>query len=303
MKTEKILQKLNLNLDREEKMRLGCTQTLAVVKKTDFGLYLTDIEKKDNKNRDVSEEILLPKNQVTPDMNLGSEIEVFIYKDSEDRLIATRMEPFIKLGEIKKLKVKEVTKIGAFLDWGLPKDLFLPFKEQIYDIKSGDEILVTMYVDLSERLCATMDLYSRLSLLPPYRKDDMVKGTVYQINEQFGAYVAVDNKYSALVPRKELHRELKAGDEIEARVLEVKEDGKLDLSLRQKFYVQMDADSELILEKLKTAGGSLPYQDKSDAEEIKKEFNMSKAAFKRAIGRLYKERIIVIEKNGIKIVN
>lgn len=300
---EKILQKLNLNLDREEKMRLGCTQTLAVVKKTDFGLYLTDIEKKDNKNRDVSEEILLPKNQVTPDMNLGSEIEVFIYKDSEDRLIATRMEPFIKLGEIKKLKVKEVTKIGAFLDWGLPKDLFLPFKEQIYDIKSGDEILVTMYVDLSERLCATMDLYSRLSLLPPYRKDDMVKGTVYQINEQFGAYVAVDNKYSALVPRKELHRELKAGDEIEARVLEVKEDGKLDLSLRQKFYVQMDADSELILEKLKTAGGSLPYQDKSDAEEIKKEFNMSKAAFKRAIGRLYKERIIVIEKNGIKIVN
>ena len=303
MKTEKILQKLNLNLDREEKMKLGCTQTLAVVKKTDFGLYLTDIEKKDNKNRDVSEEILLPKNQVTPDMNLGSEIEVFIYKDSEDRLIATRMEPFIKLGEIKKLKVKEVTKIGAFLDWGLPKDLFLPFKEQIYDIKSGDEILVTMYVDLSERLCATMDLYSRLSLLPPYRKDDMVKGTVYQINEQFGAYVAVDNKYSALVPRKELHRELKAGDEIEARVLEVKEDGKLDLSLRQKFYVQMDADSELILEKLKTAGGSLPYQDKSDAEEIKKEFNMSKAAFKRAIGRLYKERIIVIEKNGIKIVN
>ena len=303
MKMEKILQKLNLNLDREEKMRLGCTQTLAVVKKTDFGLYLTDIEKKDNKNRDVSEEILLPKNQVTPDMNLGSEIEVFIYKDSEDRLIATRMEPFIKLGEIKKLKVKEVTKIGAFLDWGLPKDLFLPFKEQIYDIKSGDEILVTMYVDLSERLCATMDLYSRLSLLPPYRKDDMVKGTVYQINEQFGAYVAVDNKYSALVPRKELHRELKAGDEIEARVLEVKEDGKLDLSLRQKFYVQMDADSELILEKLKTAGGSLPYQDKSDAEEIKKEFNMSKAAFKRAIGRLYKERIIVIEKNGIKIVN
>ena len=300
---EKILQKLNLNLDREEKMRLGCTQTLAVVKKTDFGLYLTDIEKKDNKNRDVSEEILLPKNQVTPDMNLGSEIEVFIYKDSEDRLIATRMEPFIKLGEIKKLKVKEVTKIGAFLDWGLPKDLFLPFKEQIYDIKSGDEILVTMYVDLSERLCATMDLYSRLSLLPPYRKDDMVKGTVYQINEQFGAYVAVDNKYSALVPMKELHRELKAGDEIEARVLEVKEDGKLDLSLRQKFYVQMDADSELILEKLKTAGGSLPYQDKSDAEEIKKEFNMSKAAFKRAIGRLYKERIIVIEKNGIKIVN
>lgn len=283
-------------------MRLGCTQTLVVVKKTDFGLYLTDIEKKDDKNRDTKDEVLLPKNQVTGDMKPGSEIEVFLYKDSEDRMIATKIEPLIKVGEIKKLKVKEVTKIGAFLDWGLPKDLLLPFKEQIYDIKAGDDILVTMYVDLSDRLCATMDLYSRLSLLPPYQKDDMVKGTVYQIHEQFGAYVAVDNKYSALVPKKELHKELKAGDEIEARVLEVKEDGKLDLSLRQKAYVQMDSDSEVILRKLKSAGGNLPYQDKSDAEEIKKEFNMSKAAFKRAIGRLYKERVIVIEKDGIRLV-
>lgn len=283
-------------------MRLGYTQTLVAVKKTDFGLFLTDIEKKDDKNRDTEDEVLLPKNQVTEDMRVGSEIEVFLYKDSEDRMIATRLVPLIKIGEIKKLKVKEVNKIGAFLDWGLPKDLLLPFKEQIYDIKSGDEILVTVYIDLSDRLCATMDLYSRLSLLPPYQKDDMVKGTVYQVHEQFGAYVAVDNKYSALVPKKELHCELKPGDEIEARVLEVKEDGKLDLSLRQKAYVQMDADSALILDKLKQAGGSLPYQDKSSAEEIKEEFNLSKAAFKRAIGRLYKERVIVIEKDGIRLV-
>lgn len=283
-------------------MRLGYTQTLVAVKKTDFGLFLTDIEKKDDKNRALGDEVLLPKNQVTEDMRVGSEIEVFLYKDSEDRMIATRLVPYIKIGEIKKLKVKEVNKIGAFLDWGLPKDLLLPFKEQIYDIKSGDEILVTVYIDFSDRLCATMDLYSRLSLLPPYQKDDMVKGTVYQVHEQFGAYVAVDNKYSALVPKKELHRELKPGDEIEARVLEVKEDGKLDLSLRQKAYVQMDADSALILDKLKQAGGSLPYQDKSSAEEIKEEFNLSKAAFKRAIGRLYKERVIVIEKDGIRLV-
>lgn len=283
-------------------MRLGYTQTLVAVKKTDFGLFLTDIDKKDDKIRDLGDEVLLPKNQVTEDMRVGSEIEVFLYKDSEDRMIATRLVPYIKIGEIKKLKVKEVNKIGAFLDWGLPKDLLLPFKEQIYEIKPGDEILVTVYIDLSDRLCATMDLYSRLSLLPPYQKDDMVKGTVYQVHEQFGAYVAVDNKYSALVPKKELHCELKPGDEIEARVLEVKEDGKLDLSLRQKAYVQMDADSALILDKLKQAGGSLPYHDKSSAEEIKEEFNLSKAAFKRAIGRLYKERVIVIEKDGIRLV-
>lgn len=283
-------------------MRLGYTQTLVAVKKTDFGLFLTDIDKKDDKIRDLGDEVLLPKNQVTEDMRVGSEIEVFLYKDSEDRMIATRLVPYIKIGEIKKLKVKEVNKIGAFLDWGLPKDLLLPFKEQIYEIKPGDEILVTVYIDLSDRLCATMDLYSRLSLLPPYQKDDMVKGTVYQVHEQFGAYVAVDNKYSALVPKKELFCELKPGDEIEARVLEVKEDGKLDLSLRQKAYVQMDADSALILDKLKQAGGSLPYHDKSSAEEIKEEFNLSKAAFKRAIGRLYKERAIVIEKDGIRLV-
>ena len=283
-------------------MRLGYMQTLVAVKKTDFGLFLTDIEKKDDKSRALGDEVLLPKNQVTEDMRVGSEIEVFLYKDSEDRMIATRLVPYIKIGEIKKLKVKEVNKIGAFLDWGLPKDLLLPFKEQIYDIKPGDEILVTVYIALSDRLCATMDLYSRLSLLPPYQKDDMVKGTVYQVHEQFGAYVAVDNKYSALVPKKELHRELKPGDEIEARVLEVKEDGKLDLSLRQKAYVQMDAESALVLDKLKQAGGSLPYQDKSSAEEIKEEFNLSKAAFKRAIGRLYKERVIVIEKDGIRLV-
>ena len=283
-------------------MRLGYTQTLVAVKNTDFGLFLTDIDKKDDKNRALGDEVLLPKNQVTENMRVGSEIEVFLYKDSEDRMIATRLVPYIKIGEIKKLKVKEVNKIGAFLDWGLPKDLLLPFKEQIYDIKPGDEILVTVYIDLSDRLCATMDLYSRLSLLPPYQRDDMVKGTVYQVHEQFGAYVAVDNKYSALVPKKELHCELKPGDEIEARVLEVKEDGKLDLSLRQKAYVQMDADSALILDKLKQAGGSLPYQDKSSAEEIKEEFNLSKAAFKRAIGRLYKERVIVIEKDGIRLV-
>ena len=247
-------------------------------------------------------EILMPQKYVPEGAKPGDEIECFIYLDQDERPIATTEKPLAKMGDFAYLECAWVNEYGAFLNWGLPKDLLLPFKEQIYEIKSGNEILVTVYIDLSDRLCATMDLYSRLSLLPPYQKDDMVKGTVYQVHEQFGAYVAVDNKYSALVPKKELHRELKPGDEIEARVLEVKEDGKLDLSLRQKAYVQMDADSALILDKLKQAGGSLPYQDKSSADEIKEEFNLSKAAFKRAIGRLYKERVIVIEKDGIRLV-
>lgn len=282
-------------------MRLGYIQTLAVVKKTDFGVYLSDLEKKGSRERKETDEVLLPKNQINEEMKIGSEVEVFLYKDSEDRLIATKIKPFITAGEVKKLRVKETTDIGAFLDWGLPKDLLLPFKEQLHRVQAGDYVLVTVYVDVSDRLCATMDLYSRLSKLPPYRKDDMVKGTVYQLHDEIGAFVAVDNKYSALVPKRELHRELKYGEEIEARVLEVKEDGKLDLSLRKKAYEQMDSDAELILEKLKLAGGSLPYHDKSGADEVKKEFEMSKAAFKRAIGRLFKEKIIVIEENGIRL--
>lgn len=282
-------------------MKLGIEQKLAVVKKTDFGVYLTDIEKVDKADRGTEDEVLLPKNQITEPVEIGTELEVFLYKDSEDRLIATRIKPLLTLGGIAKLRIKEVTRIGAFLDWGLPKDLLLPFKEQRKPIETGEEIMVTMYVDNSDRLCATTYIYERLSELTPYNKDDKVKGTVFEINEEYGAYVAVDDKYSALIPKKELHVKLNLGDKIEARVLEVKEDGKMDLSLRDKSYIQMDSDSKLIYNKLKKAGGFLPYHDKSDAEGIKEEFAMSKAAFKRAIGRLFKERAIVIEKEGIRI--
>lgn len=284
-------------------MKLGRRQTLVVVKKMDFGVYLTDVELKDKEDRKSEEEVLLPKNQLEEEVEMGEEISVFIYKDSEDRLIATKLEPVIELGEIQKMKVKETTKIGAFLDWGLPKDLLLPFKEQKQRVAVGDEVMVMMYVDNSERLCATTYIYDKLSQRTPYSKDDSVKAIVYELNPNYGAYVAVDGKFSALVPKKELHRELKIGEEIEARVLEVKEDGKMDLSLRGKSYLQMDEDGELIFKKLEKAGGFLPFHDKSEVESIKKEFGMSKASFKRAIGRLFKERKILIKEDGIEINN
>lgn len=286
---------------------LGKKQTLQVVQTTDFGVYLAGEgdENKYSKKRNDAElpisKVLLPKNQLKPNTNLGDSYEVFIYKDSEDRPIATTTIPPLELNEFALLTVKEVSTIGAFLDWGLAKDLLLPFKEQTYKVNIGDSVLVKLYIDKSKRLCATMKIYEVLRTDSEYKRDDMVKGTVYEIIDAFGAFVAVDNCYSAMIPKNELFHEVKPGDQVEARVTMVHEDGKLDLSLRQKAYLQMDEDSTRIYEKLVASKGFLPYHDKSDAEEIKQEFNLSKNAFKRAIGRLMKDGKISILDNGIKL--
>lgn len=275
-------------------IKLGEIQTLQVLKSTDFGIYLCEPDNTEG------ERILLPKNQVPKTIKTGDELEVFVYKDSEDRPIATTTTPKVTLGKTALLRVKEVTTIGAFLEWDLAKDLLLPFKEQTQRVHSGEEVVVALYVDKSGRLCATMKVYEYLSCSSPYKKDDRVIGVVYEINDSFGAFVAVDNRYQALIPMKELHRPLKVGDSVEARVVQVKEDGKLDLSLREKSYLQLDADAEDIFLKLTTAGGYLPYHDKTDSEDIKSHFNLSKNAFKRAIGRLMKEGRITIGDDGIR---
>lgn len=277
-------------------IKLGEVQTLQVVKTTDFGVYLNDpsgIE---------ADKVLLPKNQVQMGTKLGDEIEVFIYRDSEDRLIATTTHPTLTLSKVAMLKVIEVGSIGAFLDWGLAKDLLLPFKEQTQRVHTGEEVLVSLYIDKSNRLCATMKIYNYLSQSSPYQKDDKVIGTVYEISDEFGAFVAVDNTYSALISKRELYRDIKPGDSIEARVINVREDGKLDLSIREKSYIQMDFDASTILDKLKSNGGHLAFNDKSDAEKIKVEFNLSKNAFKRATGRLLKEGKIILTESGMDLV-
>ena len=270
-------------------MQLGEKQVLTVVKTVDFGVYLGS-EK---------ERVLLPKKQVPAGIEPGDPIEVFLYKDSSDRLIATTNEPKLTLGGLAVLEVLQVGKFGAFMDWGLEKDLFLPFKEQTTKVKPGEKYLVTLYVDKSERLCASMKVYHHLRTDSPYQKDDQVKGIVYETSGQFGIFVAVDNQYSALIPRREVFREIPIGTVIDARVTEVKEDGKLDLSVREKGFLQMDKDAELILQNLEERGGVLPFNDKADAELIKEEFGMSKGAFKRAVGRLYKERKIEIRPDSI----
>lgn len=287
----------NIIIELGEKMiELGKRQKLFIINTTDFGVYLNDeTGKKDGS-------ILLPRKQVPKDSEVGDEIEVFVYRDSSDRLIATTNIPYLSVGEKAMLRVVQITKIGAFLDWGLEKDLLLPFKEQTAEVREGREYLVSLYIDKSERLCATMKLYTLLETDSPYKKNDVVTGHVYDINKRFGVFVAVDDKYMGMIPKAELFQKLHVGDEVQTRVLKVREDGKLDLSTRQKAYRQMDKDSEYILQKMRENGGYLALHDKSDPELIQEELEMSKNAFKRAIGRLWKEHKINILENGIEIV-
>lgn len=273
---------------------LGELQRLTVVKIADHGAYLAE-----DRNAD-SERILLPIRQVPEGTRVGSELEVFIYRDSKDRPIATVNRPFIKLNETAVLKVKEVTKIGAFLDWGLEKDLLLPYKEQTKKLHPGEECLVALYIDKSSRLCLTMNVYEYLDTDSNYKAGDRVEGRVYLISDNFGAFVAVDDEYSALIPVKELYGDVKVGQVISARVTGVKEDGKLSLSIREKAYLQMDEDAERVMKVIEAFDGELPFNDKASPETIKREFNMSKNEFKRAVGRLYKERRIEITDKTIK---
>lgn len=272
-------------------MQLGKKQVLTVVKEVDFGVYLGS----------EAERVLLPKKQVPEGIEIGDPVEVFLYKDSDDRLIATTNTPKLQLDEVALLEVVDVGKFGAFLNWGLEKDLFLPFKEQTTKVAPGDQCLVTLYIDKSSRLCASMKVYELLRKDSPYVKDDQVSGIIYETSEDFGVFVAVDNIYSALIPKKEAYGKLEIGSIIEARVVEVKPDGKLDLAVRAKIPEQMDKDAMMVWEALEKRGGELPFTDKADPEIIKFELNLSKNAFKRAVGRLLKEGKIDIHEKTIAI--
>lgn len=272
-------------------IELGKIQKLKVVKTTDFGVYLGTEQEK----------VLLPKKQVPEETKLGSEIEVFVYRDSSDRLICTTSDPFITVGEVKKLRAKETTKIGTFLDMGLERDLLLPYKEHTARVSDGEEVLVAMYIDKSSRLAATMKVYPYLASDSPYEKEDVVHGTVYEIIERFGAFVAVDDCYSGLIPMQDAYG-IKVGQEITARVTQVRDDGKLSLDPRKKAYMQMEDDGEKILKVIEEYAGVLPYSDKATPEIIKRDFNMSKNAFKRAVGHLYKEGKVEIFEKCIRIV-
>ena len=274
-------------------IELGRVQSLIIKRFTSVGAYLGTDES--------DEDVLLPKAQIPEEAKEGDTIEVMIYNDSKDRIIATTKRAKAQVGELAHLMAVSQTKIGSFLDWGLEKDVFLPFAETVGSIEKGKEYLVGLYVDKSDRICATMKVKDLLSTESPYKENDRVQGTVYSINRDIGIFVAVDDKYDGLIPKKEVLGVYDLGDTVDVRVSQVKEDGRLDLSLRDRSYIQMDKDGEIILAKLKANNGFLALTDNSPPEVIKAKLNMSKSGFKRAVGRLYKGEIIAIEKNGIRL--
>lgn len=274
-------------------LRLGEKQRLIIIKEVNFGVYLAEEARSADK-------VLLPKKEVPEGARLGDELEVFLYRDSSDRLIATTREPRLTLGTLAVLKVKEVAKVGAFLDWGLEKDLLLPFREQTARVCPGEECLVALYKDKSDRLCATMKVYPYLYKNSPYRPNDEVRGRVYELSGNFGTFVAVDDRFSGLIPKREGNSGAKVGDMVRARVTGVKEDGKLDLSIREKAYLQMDEDAENVMQVIEEFDGVLPFSDKASPEIIQREFGLSKNAFKRAVGRLLKQGRVEISDNRIR---
>lgn len=276
-------------------IELGKRQCLQVVREKDFGVYVSEPGMEDVA-------VLLPKKQVPEGIKIGDQIEVFIYKDSEDRLIATTAIPKVEVGKCAVLEVQEVNRIGAFLNMGTEKDLLLPYREQTYPVKKGDQVLIALYIDKSSRLAATMHVYPYLQANAPYQKDDRVKGHVYEVKPQFGAFVAVDDMYYGLIPKRELFLDIPVGALVEARVLGVREDGKLDLSTREKAYMQIHTDAQKLLEMIQEYPGVFPFTDKTDPEKIKEKLQLSKNAFKRAVGHLLKEKKIRMTEQGIEAI-
>ncbi len=274
-------------------IKLGELNKLRICKKVDFGVYLTDGK----------EEILLPEKYLPNDIKIDEEIEVFIYTDSEDRLIATTLKPLASVNEFAFLKVKDINQTGIFLDWRLEKDLFVPYKYSIPNISTGKYFVVKVVLDkISYRIIGILNHkyffnYDSVNLNPR----DKVNLLVFQKND-LGYQVVVENKYYGLIYSNEIFKELQIGDKLIGYVKKIRDDNKIDISIKPPGYDGTLKAMPEILELLKKNNGFLPYNSKSDPKDIQKVFHMSKRVFKQAIGGLYKERKIQIEDNGIRLI-
>lgn len=277
-------------------LKLGEIQSVVVTKKTDFGLYVKAFESKDE------DAILLPKKEAPEAAAIGDHIEVFVYKDSDDRYIATTRTPKVVLGTFAVLKVVQVTSIGAFLDWGLLKDLLLPFKEQVGKVVEGESYLVALYIDKSNRLCATMKTGNRLSTDHNFVVGTKAKGIIYNIHDDLGVFVAVDGKYQGLLPKKEITKKYRIGEEIEFKIARIKDDGRMDLTIKEQGFAQMEAEEEVLYNALVAHDGFLQINDDSSKEVINATLEMSKRSFKRALGRLMKAGKVKQVDDGICLI-
>ncbi len=280
-------------------IQVGQYNTLRVVKEVEFGIYLDGGE---------AGEILLPAKYVPQDTAIDDEIEVFIYHDSEDRLIATTEEPYIMVGEFAFLETKSVNRIGAFLDWGITaKDLLVPFAEQRATMREGGVYLVYAYIDeMTGRIAASSKVDKFLDNTPPqYTQNQEVEILVVQETE-LGYKVIVENSHWGIVYKNEIFSPIEPGDFLTGYIKKVRDDEKLDISLQPIGYQHAIGDgalAERIISELKQAGGTLPYGDKTDADVIARKFGCSKKNFKKALGALYKAHRIEIAPNGIKIAS
>lgn len=273
---------------------IGTLNELEIVKKVDFGVYL---------DGGSHGEILLPKRYVPENCQIGDRLEVFIYLDSEDRLVATTERPLATVGEFAMLKVVEITSFGAFMDWGLMKDLLVPFREQQVKMEKGTAYLVYVYLDHeSQRIVATSKLDKCLGNIPVDYEPGEEVDLIIAGKTELGYKAIVDNSHWGVIYHNEVFQPLRAGEKLKGFIKQVREDEKIDLRLDKPGYEKIDNISQNILDQMKVAGGFLPFNDKSDPEAIVKTFKISKKNFKKAIGSLYKQRLIGIEENGIRLI-
>ena len=273
---------------------IGKYNVLKVVKEVDFGVYLDGGSEYG--------EILLPKRYVPGELKADDELEVFLYLDSEDRLIATTEKPVVQTEEFAYLEVVSVTKTGAFLNWGLPKDLLLPYREQNNEVKEGDKVFVYVYLDAeSKRLVASAKIEKHIDNLPVYYQPGDEVDAIVWMKTDLGYKIIMENLYSGMIYHSEVFRTLEPGCKIPAYVIKVRDDEKVDLTLHRPGYAKVDDSAQKLLNYLNEHNGFMPFTDKSPADGIQSIFNMSKKTFKKALGALYKEKIIILNDDGVRL--
>lgn len=277
-----------------KRIKLGEYNRLTIVKAVDFGLYLDGGDEG---------EILLPSRYVPKDCRIGDELDVFIYLDNEERIVATTQKPLAKVGDFAYLEVSWVNEYGAFLHWGPLKDLFCPFREQKMRMEIGESYIVFVYIDReSYRIAASAKIEHYLQKdTPPYTVGTETDLLIWQKTD-LGFKVIIDNRYQGLVYEDQIFKRIHTGDRMKGYISRVREDGKLDVTLQPLGYQQARAFSDTLLQYLKNNGGFCDLGDKSDAEDIKRRFQVSKKTFKKAVGDLYKRCLIVLNEQGIRLV-
>lgn len=274
-------------------IKIGEFNQLKVSRNTNFGYYL------DAGTGDTSDDILLPnKSSLGLKLVSGDEVDAFIYRDSDDRIIATLKKPLAKVGDLAYLKVVSTTTIGSFVDFGLEKDIFVPLKERLYPLKNDSYYLFYIYLDKTGRIAATTNIERYLSTESTYKVGDNVKATVYGFQTNNSAMVAVDNLYNGVILRNEYFTELNHGEILDLTVIKIYEDQKLGLTPRKIAKLEVDELQQTILEYLKNHNGFMIFNDKTPSEKIYKEFNVSKNHFKNALGGLMKKALITQDING-----